>query len=283
MRPHGRASRSSSRWPIPIPRSRRRRRARPARTRSSPPGAATIRTRSTTFSASPTSSAARSTCGRSTINEAMKIAAAEALAKLAREDVPDEVHTAGAGQRPALRSGIHHSQRVRSAADLRVPPAVAKAAMDCGVARRPLADLRKLCARAVGPARSDRRARSTRSWRACAPTRSRVVFAEGEEEKMVRAAVAFRNAGYGTPVLIGREERVRRPWPALGLGDVEGIEIHNARLSQRQHANMSSSCMGACSAAASCSATASAWSTRTATCSPPAWWRPAMPTRWSPG
>jgi malate dehydrogenase (oxaloacetate-decarboxylating)(NADP+) len=59
----------------------------------------------------------------------------------------------------------------------------------------------------------------------------RVVFAEGEEDKVVRAAVAFRNAGYGTPVLIGREERVQASMDALGLGVIEGIEIHNARLS----------------------------------------------------
>jgi malate dehydrogenase (oxaloacetate-decarboxylating)(NADP+) len=59
----------------------------------------------------------------------------------------------------------------------------------------------------------------------------RVVFAEGEEEKVVRAAIAFRNAGYGMPVLIGREERVKATIASLGLGLVEGIEIHNARLS----------------------------------------------------
>jgi malate dehydrogenase (oxaloacetate-decarboxylating)(NADP+) len=59
----------------------------------------------------------------------------------------------------------------------------------------------------------------------------RVVFAEGEEQKAVRAAVAFRNAGYGTPVLIGREERVKASMDSLGLGIIEGIEIHNARLS----------------------------------------------------
>ncbi len=59
----------------------------------------------------------------------------------------------------------------------------------------------------------------------------RVVFAEGEEEKIVRAAIAFRNAGYGTPVLIGREERVRATMQGLGLGLLDGIEIHNARLS----------------------------------------------------
>jgi malate dehydrogenase (oxaloacetate-decarboxylating)(NADP+) len=59
----------------------------------------------------------------------------------------------------------------------------------------------------------------------------RVVFAEGEEEKTVRAAVAFRNAGYGQPVLIGREDRVKATMAGLGLPMVDGIEIHNARLS----------------------------------------------------
>jgi malate dehydrogenase (oxaloacetate-decarboxylating)(NADP+) len=59
----------------------------------------------------------------------------------------------------------------------------------------------------------------------------KVVFAEGEEEKIVRSAVAFRNAGYGMPVLIGREDRVRATMASLGLGHAEGLEIHNARLS----------------------------------------------------
>ena len=59
----------------------------------------------------------------------------------------------------------------------------------------------------------------------------RVVFAEGEEQKVVRAAIAFRNAGYGRPILIGREDRVRATMAGLGLGEIEGIEIHNARLS----------------------------------------------------
>jgi malate dehydrogenase (oxaloacetate-decarboxylating)(NADP+) len=59
----------------------------------------------------------------------------------------------------------------------------------------------------------------------------RVVFAEGEEQKVVRAAVAYRDAGYGRPVLIGREDRVMATLASLGLGKIEGIEIHNARLS----------------------------------------------------
>ena len=59
----------------------------------------------------------------------------------------------------------------------------------------------------------------------------RVVFAEGEEEKSIRAAVAFRNAGYGTPILIGREDRVRAALERLGLSGTEALEIHNAKLS----------------------------------------------------
>ena len=82
-------------------------------------------------------------CAPSTINEAMKIAAAEALAKLAREDVPDEVHSASAGRR--LNFGPEYI--IPNAFDPRliswVPPAVARAAMDSGVARKPLIDLRR--------------------------------------------------------------------------------------------------------------------------------------------
>ena len=166
----------------------------------------------------------------STINEAMKIAAAEALANLAREDVPDEVHTASAGRRLAF--GPEYI--IPNAFDPRliswIPPAVAKAAMDSGVARKPILDLRLYTRELSG--RLDPTAgaldRISETVRA-AP--KRVVFAEGEEEAIVRAAVAFRNAGYGTPVLIGREERVRATMQGLGLGLIEGIEIHNARLS----------------------------------------------------
>jgi len=165
-----------------------------------------------------------------TINEAMKIAAAEALAKLAREDVPDEVHTASAGRR--LTFGPEYI--IPNAFDPRlmswVPPAVAKAAMDSGVARKPCADLR-LYARALSGRLDPTAGALDRIMESVRANPKRVVFAEGEEEKVVRAAVAFRNAGYGIPVLIGREERVRATMDSLGLGLAEGIEIHNARLS----------------------------------------------------
>jgi malate dehydrogenase (oxaloacetate-decarboxylating)(NADP+) len=165
-----------------------------------------------------------------TINEAMKIAAAEALAKLAREDVPDEVHNASAGAR--LSFGPEYI--IPNAFDPRIiswlPPAVARAAMDTGVARRPLADLRRYARELSG--RLDPTANALDAIMESVRGRdSRVVFAEGEEEKVVRAAVAFRNAGYGIPILIGREDRVRATLASLGLGLVEGIEIHNARLS----------------------------------------------------
>jgi len=59
----------------------------------------------------------------------------------------------------------------------------------------------------------------------------RVVFAEGEDERVIRAAIGYRNAGYGTPILIGREERIADAIAAIGVGEISGIEIHNARLS----------------------------------------------------
>jgi malate dehydrogenase (oxaloacetate-decarboxylating)(NADP+) len=166
-----------------------------------------------------------------TINDAMKIAAAEALAQLAREDVPDEVSTAGAG----LRLQFGPDYIIPNAFDprliSRVAPAVAKAAMDSGVARRPIPDLRKYARELSG--RLDPTANALDAiMESVRADPKRVVFAEGEEEKMVRAAVAFRNAGYGTPVLIGREDRVRATMASLGLGHADGLEIHNARLSQ---------------------------------------------------
>jgi len=101
------------------------------------------------------------------------------------------------------------------------------------VARRPLADLRRYARSLSGRLDPTAGALDAIMETVRAHPR-RVVFAEGEEEKVVRAAVAFRNAGYGTPVLIGREDRVKATIDRLSLGMIEGIELHNARLS---HAN----------------------------------------------
>jgi malate dehydrogenase (oxaloacetate-decarboxylating)(NADP+) len=165
----------------------------------------------------------------STINMAMKIAAAEALAALAREDVPDEV--ARAYDSKALRYGRNYI--IPAPFDPRlivaVPKAVAKAAMESGVARKPIEDL-KLYEQQLS-ARLDPTASSLqRIFDKVREEPKRVVFAEGEEERTIRAAVAFQQAGYGTPVLVGREERVLETMKSLGVGR-GSLEIHNARLS----------------------------------------------------
>jgi malate dehydrogenase (oxaloacetate-decarboxylating)(NADP+) len=167
-----------------------------------------------------------------TINEEMKIAAAHALAQLAREDVPDEVGVAGSGARfkfgPTYIIPNAFDPRLIS----RISPAVAKAAIDSGVARKVLPDLRKYARELSG--RLDPTALVLDTIMEAVRARpKRVVFAEGEEEKAVRAAYAFRNAGYGTPILVAREERVNAIVRDLGLGDLGGIEIQNAKRSGR--------------------------------------------------
>ncbi len=169
----------------------------------------------------------------STINDGMKIAAAQALAALAREDVPDEVDAAYSGRR--LRYGpdyiipVPFDPRLISS----IPPAVAKAAMDSGVARKPIIDMESY--RRELSARLDPTAASMQAiFQTVRANPQRVVFAEGEEEKTIRAAVAFRNAGYGTPILLGRDDRIRATMKSAGLaGVLDGIEIVNARLSDR--------------------------------------------------
>jgi malate dehydrogenase (oxaloacetate-decarboxylating)(NADP+) len=170
----------------------------------------------------------------STINEAMKIAAADALAALAREDVPDEVHAASARQ---LRFGPDYI--IPNAFDprliFRIPPAVARAAMESGVARRPIADLRRYTRGLSGRLDSTANALDMimESVRAAPKT---VVFAEGEDEKIVRAAIAFHREGFGNAILIGREDRVQKTLQKLGLRLPPGIEVHNARVSSHNAA-----------------------------------------------
>ena len=165
------------------------------------------------------------------INMEMKIAAARALADLAREDVPDDV-AAAYGARPRFGSDyiipVPFDPRLISY----VPPAVAKAAMDTGVARKPIVDMdgyrHQLRSRRdpIASTLVQVYARLRRSPK-------RVVFAEGEEEQVIRAAVSFVHQGLGTALLVGREERVRQTAQSAGLELGEGIEIHNARLSTR--------------------------------------------------
>ncbi|WP_298377919.1 NADP-dependent malic enzyme [Azospirillum sp.] len=164
-----------------------------------------------------------------TINEAMKVAAAKAIAALAREDVPDEVDAAYSGRR--LRYGPEYIIPVPFDPRLivTIPAAVAQAAMESGVARKPIVDLSAY--RHTLRTRLDPTADSLELILEKVRTNPRrVVFAEGEEERTIRAAMSFRNAGYGTPVLIGREEVIKEQLAAMGQPNVT-FEIHNARLS----------------------------------------------------
>ncbi len=172
-----------------------------------------------------------------TINMEMKIAAARALAELAREDVPDEVAAAYQGARP--RFGRDYIIPVPFDPRLIhvVPVAVAKAAMETGVARRPIVDMRGY--KAQLSARRDPVAGTlNRVFERVRRFPKRVVFAEGEEEQVIRAAVSFVNQGLGTAILVGREERVYETARLAGidLEAKEGIEVHNARLSHRNAA-----------------------------------------------
>jgi malate dehydrogenase (oxaloacetate-decarboxylating)(NADP+) len=165
------------------------------------------------------------------INDHMKIAAADALAALAREDVPDEVAAAYSGRR--LRYGPDYL--IPTPFDPRliwaVPSAVAKAAMESGVARKPILDMGGY--RASLRARLDPTAAGLELiFRQVQDQPRRVVFAEGEEEKVIRAALVYHSSGYGTPILVGREERIRETMAQMGLGSPQGLEIHNARLSK---------------------------------------------------
>lgn len=172
----------------------------------------------------------------STINMEMKIAAVNALAQLAREDVPDDVARAYQGARP--RFGREYL--IPAPFDPRlisvVPSAVAQAAIDSGVARHPVVDMgayrAQLSARrdpvaGVMQGIMDRVKRNPK----------RVVFAEGEEEQVIRAATSFVNQGLGTAILVGREERVAEVAERIGVEiDDKLIEIHNARISHRNGA-----------------------------------------------
>ncbi len=165
-----------------------------------------------------------------TINEEMKIAAANAIAELARKDVPDEVNAAYHGVQ------LHYGNDyiIPAPFDPRlissVSSAVAKAAMDSGVARKPIKNLdaykRELEVR-TNPIASILEPIKARIKN----KKQRVVFAEGEEEKTIRAALSFYNSGFGIPILIGRENRVRETMEKVNLEGLNELIIHNASMS----------------------------------------------------
>ena len=160
-----------------------------------------------------------------TINEPMKVAAAHAIAELAREQVPEEV---------AKAYGRSHSfgpdYIIPAPFDPRlmevVPAAVAQAAMESGVAQKPIGDMavyRQSLKGRLNPTTSV----LTTAYEVAKANPKRVVFAEAEEEVVLRAAIQFRDLGYGIPVLVGRQNVIEK-LQALGVRDPESFELHNS-------------------------------------------------------
>ena len=164
-----------------------------------------------------------------TINEEMKIACAQALAKLAREDVPDEV-AAAYGKRLKYGPGYIIPTPFDPRLISEIPPAVAKAAVDSGVARKPIENFtaykNSLAARLDPSASFLQKIYS--SLRGC-ETPKRIVFAEGEEEAVVRAAYAIHQEGLGTPILIGRDEHIKQTLIDAGLPADTKFETYHSR------------------------------------------------------
>ena len=161
------------------------------------------------------------------INDEMKIACARALADLAREEVPDEVALAYGTQLSFGRDYI-----IPTPFDprliYRIPPAVARAGMDTGAARRPIVDMDgyelSLKTR-MDPTASILRGINARARSA----QARIIFAEGDDERVLRAAVLYQRQGFGKSIVVGRESDVRQRLEAAGLGDAAGeLEVVNA-------------------------------------------------------
>ena len=166
-----------------------------------------------------------------TINDTMKIACAEALAKLAREDVPDEVAMAYGRKLAFGRDYI-----IPTPFDPRlihvVPPAVAKAGIDTAVSRKPIVDFEEY--EAALRARMDPTATMLDGLHNRArKTQARMIFAEGDDPRVLRAAVAYARSGFGEALVVGREDDVREKLDEAGLADAyRELTIVNAKNSE---------------------------------------------------
>ena len=163
-----------------------------------------------------------------TINEEMKIAAANAIAKLAREDVPDEVVAAMGGERP------HYGKEyiIPSTFDPRlisiIPSAVAKAAIKTGVARKKIVDFdlyQEQLKQRLDPTVTIMQGINTYIKK----NQKKIVFADGEDENTLKAAIAFKNSRLGIPILIGKEEKIKDQIKKIGYNDNFDIEIVNSK------------------------------------------------------
>ena len=161
------------------------------------------------------------------INEEMKIAAAKAIAMLAREEVPDEVVSAYGGDRPRFGKNYIIPSTFDPRLISEIPTAVAKAAISTGVARKKILDLENYkdsLSNRLDPSMSIMQGINSKIKK----NKKRVVFAEGEDENMLKAAVEFGKNKLGNPVVIGNEKRVRETLIKIGLDENFKIEIVNS-------------------------------------------------------
>ncbi len=168
------------------------------------------------------------------INEDMKVAAAKAIALLARESVPDEVVSAYGGDRP--RYGKDYI--IPSTFDPRlisvIPSAVAQAAMKSGVARKNIVDLevyKDQLTNRLDPTMSLMQGINAKVRK----NPKRVIFAEGEDENMLKAAIEFGKNKLGTPILIGTEKRIKEQLKNIGLDENYKIKIVNSKDKEKRN------------------------------------------------
>jgi len=166
------------------------------------------------------------------VNEEMKLACAKAVAALAREDVPEEVAAAYHGNRPSYGPDYIIPSPFDPRLISKIPPYVAQAAMDTGVARKPIDDMEayeKSLAQRQDPTASLLQGISA----SVVENPRTIVFAEGEEPAVIRAAHAFQQRGMGKAILVGRERPIKGNMELLGIEDDGSLEILNARLFDR--------------------------------------------------
>ncbi|MDC1099384.1 NADP-dependent malic enzyme [Candidatus Pelagibacter ubique] len=168
-----------------------------------------------------------------TINEEMKVAAANAIAKLAREDVPDEVVAAMGGDRPKYGKDYI----IPSTFDPRlisvIPAAVAKAAMDSGVAKKPIKDFeayKDQLKQRLDPSVTIMQGINSHIKK----NQKRIVFADGEDENTLKAAIAFKNSKLGTPILIGKKSKIKERIKEIGYNENFDIEIVNSENKEKR-------------------------------------------------
>jgi len=162
-----------------------------------------------------------------TINEEMKVAAANAIAELTREDVPDEVVAAMGGDRPKYGKDYI----IPSTFDPRlisvIPAAVAKAAMDSGVAKKPIKDFevyKDQLKQRLDPSVTIMQGINSHIKK----NQKKIVFADGEDENTLKAAIAFKNSKLGVPILVGKKEKIKERIKEIGYNENFDIEIINS-------------------------------------------------------